>query len=58
MLSGGAAMVIDFGIAKPLTESQNLRWFLNWDCPWVKAVKDDPRYGDLKRRVLATTFKS
>ncbi len=39
-------------------KTASLRWFLNWDCPWFKNVKDDPRFIDLKRRVMSTTFKS
>jgi eukaryotic-like serine/threonine-protein kinase len=36
----------------------SLRAFMNWDMPWLRGVRDDPRFIDLKRRVLATTFKS
>jgi tetratricopeptide (TPR) repeat protein len=36
----------------------DLRWFMNWDNPWFKNVKNDPRFIELKRRVLGTTFKS
>ena len=36
----------------------SLRAFMNWDMPWFRGVRDDPRFIDLKRRVLATTFKS
>ncbi len=35
-----------------------LRVFMNWDNPFLRSVRDDPRFIDLKRRVLATTFKS
>jgi len=35
-----------------------LRSVMNWDCQWFNAIKDDPRFIELKRRVLATTFKS
>ena len=36
----------------------SLRAFLNWDMPWVRGLRDDPRYIELRRRALATTFKS
>jgi len=36
----------------------SLRAFLNSDMPWFRGLRDDPRFLDLKRRVLATTFKS
>jgi serine/threonine-protein kinase len=39
-------------------KTASLRWLLSWDCPWFKPVKDDPRFVELKRRVLTTTFKS
>lgn len=35
-----------------------LRAFMSWDNPFLRSVRDDPRFIDLKRRVLATTFKS
>ncbi len=35
-----------------------LRAFINWDTPWLRSMRDDPRFIALKRRVLATTFKS
>ena len=35
-----------------------LRAFLGWDAPWLRSVQNDPRFLDLKRRVLGTTFKS
>ena len=35
-----------------------LRCFMNWDLPWFASIRSDPRFVDLKRRVLATTFKS
>jgi tetratricopeptide (TPR) repeat protein len=35
-----------------------VRAFLNWDLPWFASIRADPRFVDLKRRVLATTFKS
>jgi len=31
---------------------------MNWDVQWFRGLYDDSRYIDLKRRVLATTFKS
>ena len=36
----------------------DLRWFMNWDNPWFNNIKNDPRFIELKRRVLATTLKS
>ena len=33
------------------------RLLLNWDSPWLRNMKDDPRYIALKTRVLATKFK-
>jgi hypothetical protein len=36
----------------------SLRAFLNWDMPWLRPLRDDPRFINLKRRVLATTFRS
>ncbi len=36
----------------------SLRALLGWDAPWFRTVKNDPRFLDLKRRVLETTFKS
>jgi serine/threonine-protein kinase len=35
-----------------------LRSVMNWDCQWFNRIKDDPRFIELKRRVLTTTFKS
>lgn len=35
-----------------------VRLFLNWDVPWLHNMRDDPRFIDLRKRVLATTFKS
>ncbi len=35
-----------------------LRALLGWDAPWLGTIKNDPRFLDLKRRVLRTTFKS
>jgi hypothetical protein len=35
-----------------------LRAFMNWDTPWLRSMRDDPRFIALRRRVLATTFKS
>jgi serine/threonine-protein kinase len=35
-----------------------VRCFMNWDLPWFASIRGDPRFVDLKRRVLATTFKS
>lgn len=35
-----------------------LRAIMNWDAPWLHTLHDDPRFITLKRRVLATTFKS
>jgi serine/threonine-protein kinase len=34
----------------------SLRAIMSWDCPWLRAVQNDPRFADLKRRVLATKF--
>ena len=36
----------------------SLRALMGWDVPWLRGVRDDPRFIDLKRRVMATTFKS
>ena len=36
----------------------SLRALLGWDAPWFRSVESDPRFLDLKRRVLGTTFKS
>ncbi len=35
-----------------------VRLFLNWEMPWLKNMRDDPRFIDLKKRVMATTFTS
>ena len=35
-----------------------VRMFLNWDMPFLRTMRDDPRFIALKKRVLATTFKS
>ncbi len=35
-----------------------VRAFMGWDVPWLRPMRDDPRFIDLKRRVMATTFKS
>lgn len=35
-----------------------LRELMNWDVPWLRGMRDDPRFVALKRRVLATTFES
>jgi hypothetical protein len=37
-----------------------LRAFMNWDddIQWLRMLRDDPRYVELKRRVRATTFRS
>lgn len=35
-----------------------VRLFLSWDCPWLRNMESDPRYQDLKRRVLATKLQS
>ena len=31
-------------------------FFMNWEMPWLRNMKDDPRYIALKQRVLATKF--
>jgi serine/threonine-protein kinase len=36
----------------------SLRALLGWDAPWFRGVENDPRFLDLRRRVLGTTFKS
>ncbi|MEA2329533.1 MAG: eukaryotic-like serine/threonine-protein kinase [Thermoanaerobaculia bacterium] len=35
-----------------------VRQFLGWDCPWLRNMEPDPRYQELKRRVLATKLQS
>jgi hypothetical protein len=30
-----------------------VRLFLSWDCPWLRNMESDPRYQELKSRVLA-----
>ncbi len=40
------------------TKAWGLRAFMNWDTPWLRSMRDDPRFIALRRRVLATTFKS
>ncbi|MGH7523588.1 MAG: hypothetical protein ACREK8_04715, partial [Gemmatimonadales bacterium] len=32
------------------------RLLMNWDTPWLRSVKDDPRYIALRTKVLATKF--
>lgn len=39
-------------------KTYGIRLFLNWDVPWLRGMGDDPRFIALKKRVLATTFKS
>ena len=39
-------------------KTASLRWFLNWNCPYFANVKNDPRFVELRRQVLATTFKT
>ncbi len=34
------------------------RLFLSWDMPWLRSMRDDPRFIELKKRVLATKFTS
>ena len=36
----------------------SLRAFMNWDTPWFRGLQKDPRFIELKRLTLATTFKS
>jgi tetratricopeptide (TPR) repeat protein len=36
----------------------SLRAFANYDIPWFRTVRNDPRFLALKKRVLATTFKT
>ena len=36
----------------------SLRAEIGWDVPWLRGIQNDPRFVDLKRRTLATTFKS
>lgn len=35
-----------------------VRLFLSWDCPWLRNMESDPRYQELKKRVLATKLQS
>ena len=35
-----------------------LRASLGWDIPWFRGIQNDPRFVELKRRVLGATFKS
>jgi len=35
-----------------------VRVFLSWDCPMFRNMESDPRYQELKRRVLATKLQS
>ena len=35
-----------------------VRSLMAWDNPWLSALRDDPRYVALRKKVLATTFKS
>jgi len=30
----------------------------NWDNPWFRDLRGDPRYVALRKKALATTFKS
>ena len=39
-------------------KSFTIRALMEWDSPWLRAVRDDPRYIALRQKVLATTFKS
>jgi len=34
------------------------RMFLSWDCPLLRGMESDPRFQQLRRRVLATKFDS
>jgi hypothetical protein len=45
---------LETGYAK---RSFSLRLFMNWDVPWLKVVWRDPRYLELKRKIVATTAK-
>ena len=38
-------------------KAYGVRLFLNWDMPWLRSVRDDPRFVALKHKVLATRFK-
>jgi TolB-like protein/tRNA A-37 threonylcarbamoyl transferase component Bud32 len=35
-----------------------LRGTIGWDCPWWRPLRDDPRFIELKKKVLATKFTS
>ncbi len=35
-----------------------VRLFLSWNCPWLRNMESDPRYQELKSRVLATKLQS
>jgi tetratricopeptide (TPR) repeat protein len=39
-------------------KSYTVRALMNWDNPWLRLLRDDPRYVALRRKALATTFKS
>lgn len=39
-------------------KTYGIRLFLNWDVPWLRNMRDDPRFIALRKRVLATTFSS
>ncbi len=44
--------------AEALEQSFTARALMNWDSPWLRLLRDDPRYVALRKAALATTFKS
>ena len=39
-------------------KSFSVRSLMAWDNPWLRDLRDDPRYVALRKKALATTFKS